>query len=131
MPKLPPALQGIFFDFVWDKAKVWALPTAAEPGSVAELAWHLDLPVWSTVIGQARFDLSPATVLAHPQQHSAHWQRIQQADFGYPLELFRNVHRRWVILDGYHRLARCVTLHQDTVWVRLHPDDFLASVICG
>lgn len=90
MIKLPAALQGIFFDFVWDKAKVWALPTTADPISFTDLAWHLDLPVWSTVIGEPRFDLELAAVLAHPTRYSEHWQRIQQADLRYPLDLFRN-----------------------------------------
>ena len=127
MIKLPDTLHGIFFAFVWDKAKVWALPTPAEQVPLADLIWHLDLPVWSTRIGEPRFDLAPAAVLAHPDRHAEHWQRIQQADLRYPLDLFRNG-TRWVILNGYHRLAHCAMLQLPQVWVRLHLDEYLAQI---
>jgi hypothetical protein len=127
MLMLPPVLQGVFFDFIWDKAKVWALPTIAEPVPLTDLAWHLDLPVWSTVIGEPRFDLAPAAVLAHPVHHATHWQRIQRAELHHPLDMFRQG-SRWVILDGYHRLARSAVLGLPKIWVRHHADEYLAQI---
>jgi hypothetical protein len=117
---LPPQLQGLFFDWLWNTAKVWTLPTPVSHVALDELAWHLDLTVWSTVRGQPRFDLSPAQVLAAPDVHARHWAKIQTVDLSYPLELFPNGNR-WVILDGYHRLCRHHLAPNQQVPVRLHP----------
>jgi hypothetical protein len=60
---LPVPLQGVFFDFLWDTRKVWLLPTESSIVAFDQLAWLLEFPVWTTVPGEARFDLSPRTVL--------------------------------------------------------------------
>lgn len=87
---LPPHLRGLFFDWLWDKTKVWALPTPAAQLPFSELRWHVALSVWTTKKGEPRFDLAPATVLTNPERHARDWERIQAADISYPLELFRN-----------------------------------------
>ena len=117
---LPAQLRGVFFDWRWETAKVWALPTPVSRLPLGALAWQLELTVWTTVPGKPRFDLSPATVLAHPDQHARHWRKIQGVDLVHPLELFRNGDR-WVILDGYHRLARHWLAQTREIAVRLHP----------
>lgn len=99
---LPQSLQGIFFDQIWDKSKVWALPTLPSTLPLQQLSWHLDLTVWTTVPGEPHFDLSPRTVLARPDEFPRDWAKIVTAETIYPLELFRNG-GRWVLLDGYHR----------------------------
>jgi hypothetical protein len=120
--ELPCHLRGVFFDWLWETSKVWSLSTRTTYLPLPDLAWHLDLTVWTTVRGEPRFDLAPATVLADPEHHARHWGKIQEADLSYPLELFRNGHR-WVILDGYHRLARHSTEGNHQIPVRLHPDE--------
>ena len=120
--RLPESLRGVFFDQIWDKAKVWALPTRPSLLPLQHLVWHLDLPVWTTVPGEARFDLAPRTVLAQPNAFPRDWQRIMMVDTVYPLEMFRSG-GRWVVLDGYHRLARCFLERNEHVPVRLHPDE--------
>lgn len=119
---LPEVLQGVFFDFLWDTRKVWLLPTEAEIVAFDQLAWLLELPVWTTIPGEARFDLAPRTVLEKPERFPVHWRRIQAADLMYPLEMFRSDQGHWVILDGYHRLARHQVEGSCDVPVRLHPD---------
>jgi hypothetical protein len=118
---LPGHLRGVFFDWVWETTKVWSLPTPKSYLPLRDLVWHLDLTVWTTVRGESRFDLAPATVLARPAVHTRHWEKIQKADLSHPLELFRNG-ERWVILDGYHRLGRHWLQQSGQVPVRLHPD---------
>jgi hypothetical protein len=120
--ELPPRLRGIFFDRLWDASKVWELDTAAERVSFGELEWHLDLEVWTTVPGEPRWDLSPHAVLGRPELYSRQWNRILNADLAFPLELFRQCDR-WVILDGYHRLARHRIRGSDYVLVRRHPEE--------
>jgi hypothetical protein len=118
---LPIHLQGLFFDWLWETERVWSLPTPVSHLPVEDLAWQLDLTVWTTVRGQPLFDLAPAQVLAAPAAHPRHWAKIQSVDLSYPLELFQNG-RRWVILDGYNRLCRHHLSRSEQVPVRLHPD---------
>jgi hypothetical protein len=127
---LPESLQGIFFGFLWDTHKVWRLPTESSIVAFDQLAWLLELPVWTTVRGEARFDLAPKTVLASPQQFPDRWRRILEVDLVYPLEMFRSDQGRWVILDGYHRLARHRIELSANIAVRLHPDHYKARILC-
>ena len=124
---LPDSLKGTFFDGRWDREEVWALPTPQELAPFAELAWHLELTVWSTDPPRPLFDLAPHAVLEAPTAHPRHWERIVAAVLGWPLELFRNG-GRWVVLDGYHRLARHALLGSAEVSVRRHADNLLGVI---
>src|SRR5262245_43699897 len=95
---LPEVLQGVFFDFLWDTQKVWRLPTQPSVATFDELNWLLDLPVWTTVPGEPRFDLAPRTVLEQPECFAFRWRRIMSADLAYPMEMFQNDCGRWTIL---------------------------------
>jgi hypothetical protein len=120
--QLPQELRDVFFDFLWDNQKVWGLPTEPSLAPFEQLAWLLDLPVWTTVPGEVRFDLAPRAVLERPERFPQRWRRILNVDLAHPLELFRSDDGRWVVLDGYHRLARHCVLGSRDVPVRLHPD---------
>jgi hypothetical protein len=125
---LPASLQGVFFPFRWDKQALWALPTPASGLALTELEWHLDLPVWSTQPPQPLFDLRPRDVIAQPAIHAQHWQRILAAPLEYALDLFE-YNGRWVVMDGYHRLAKHLVLQAKEVPARLHPAQMLEKVI--
>jgi len=107
---------------------VWALSTPASAVPLSELAWHLELPVWSARPKLSLFDLAPATVLANPDVYTGDWDKILNADLAYPLELFRNG-ARWVVLDGYHRLARAKLERVARIPVRLHPDELKSRIL--
>jgi hypothetical protein len=124
---LPPALQGIFFDFRWETVRAWALLTPVEEVPLASLVWHFDLTVWTTVPGEPRFDLAPSTVLANPGAFPMRWRKIKAADTSYALEMLENG-GRWVILDGYHRLARHWLSRAPMVPVRRHPPEARAAI---
>jgi hypothetical protein len=126
---LPEELRGVFFDFLWDTRQCWVLPTETSIISFDELAWHLDLPVWTTVPGDPRFDLAPSAVLKEPERFPARWERIRTADLAYPLEMFRNDRGVWVILDGYHRLARHRLEGSPHVAVRLHHEHYKSRIL--
>jgi hypothetical protein len=119
---LPSTLQGVFFDKLWETPSIWLLPTAATLLGLDELVWHMDLTIWTTVPGQPRFDLAPATVMRSPMAFSRHWRKINNAQLVYPLELFQNG-ARWVIVDGYHRLCGHVLQRSRAVPVRFHPSE--------
>jgi len=125
--ELPAALHGIFFPFRWNKQALWGLSTPAMPLPIAELEWHLELPVWSTEPPQPLFNLSPHEVIAQPALHAHHWQRILDVSLEYALDLFE-FNGRWVIMDGYHRLAKHHVLHSVEVPARLHSAKLLEHV---
>lgn len=126
--ELPDHLRGVFFDRLWEPSKVWRLPTVPQSLPLDELRWQLDLRVWTTVRGETRWDLSPSMVLLRPDLHAWHWNKILSADLTFPLEMFRN-DGRWVVLDGYHRLARHHVEQRSMVRVRLHPDDYWPAIL--
>lgn len=125
---LPAALQGIFFPFRWNKQALWALQTLSTTLPIDGLIWHLDLPVWSTQPPQPLFDLRPRDVVVQPAIHAQHWQRILNAPVEYALDLFE-YNGRWVIMDGYHRLAKHHVLQSTVVTARLHPAILLEKVL--
>lgn len=127
---LPEGLQGIFFDQIWDKRKAWALPTMPSTLPLEQLTWHLDLTIWTTVPGEPRFDLAPRAILARPDAFPRDWQKIVTVETAYPLEMFRRG-ERWVLLDGYHRLARHFLESTRDVPVRLHPDECWEEILAG
>jgi hypothetical protein len=129
---LPEPLKDVFFDFLWDTQQVWSLPTEASTVAFDQLAWLLELPVWTTVPGEPRFDLTPRHVLEDPARFPARWQRILAVELKYPLEMFRSGEDgegRWVILDGYHRLARHQVEETHDVPVRLHPEHYKSRIM--
>jgi len=121
--ELPSDLREVFFDKLWETPRIWALPTAASILGIEELVWHMELTIWTTVRGEPRFDLAPATVVGSPSEFPRHWRKICEANLAYPLELFQNG-SRWVIVDGYHRLCGHVLQNSRVVPVRLHPNEY-------
>jgi hypothetical protein len=130
---IPPALYRVFFHdeggtwLRWHTDKLWALPTPVSTVNLADLRWHLELPVWRST-PTTRFDLSPKQVLEAPSEHPAHWQRVLAADLSYPLDLFES-YGRWVIMDGYHRLARLAVEDSPTARVRYHDHSLLQGIL--
>jgi hypothetical protein len=120
--ELPASLNGIFPPYRWHQSKLWALPTPAAMMPTDELWWLLELPVWPTEPPTKIFDLAPARVLASPDLFPRHWSRILGADLAYPLELYC-FNSRWILLDGYHRLARMRVEQRPVAAVRRHPPE--------
>ena len=128
--RLPQVLRGVFFEGRWDREKVWRLPTATTQCDPCDFLWLLDLPMWSTVPGEPRFDLAPADVLRRLDAYPRHALRIHEADLAYPLDAFHNG-SAWVVIDGYHRLCRHILEGSPTAPVRLHPETCWAEVRVG
>lgn len=119
-PEIPSEMRGYYFDFNWSNAQIWALDAPAETVALSELAWHLDIPIWSSVRGAPRFDLRPRDVLRTPAVHPDHYERLCSADTSWPLDTMWTTDR-YVILDGVHRLARLVLEGAETAHVRRIP----------
>ena len=121
--ELPHHLRGVFFDWLWETTKVWSLPTSTCRLPFGYLKWHLGLTVWTTVRAS-----HVSTLRQQPSWRTRHATLVtggksKDADLSYPLELFRHG-KRWVILDGYHRLAGHSVRRNDQVPVRLHSDEY-------
>ncbi len=126
-PEIPPEMRGYYFDFNWSNERVWAQDAPVEVVPLSDLAWHLDIPIWSTVQGQPRFDLRPRDVLGDPAGHPRHAERLAAVDTSYPLDAMWTTDRL-VILDGIHRLARLLSEGADVARVRRHPRTSIARI---
>ncbi len=126
-PEIPEEMRSYYFDFNWSNARIWALDVPVEAVPLAELTWHLDIPIWSTQRGEMRFDLRPRDVLADPSFHPGHFERVQDVDTSYPLDLMWTG-KRHVILDGIHRLARLARDGAAEARVRLIPRTSIPAI---
>lgn len=133
MDKVPAALFQVFFHddqgcwLRWSTERIWALPTPVTLADASSLWWHLELPIWASSKA-SRFDTTPAEVLVSPNRYPQHHRRVLEADLSFPLELFEN-HGRWVIIDGYHRLARQRIERVREIPVRLHAPGLFRGIL--
>lgn len=115
-----PALPSLYRSFNWSNPRVWSLELPVDEVPLAELEWHLRIPIWSTVQGKRLFDLVPIDVMEHPREYIWHYRRILDTSVRYPIDTIL-----WdgtcVILDGVHRLARLWLSRAETVRVRRVP----------
>ena len=122
----PESIRPFLVGTLWTRERLWALELPVVTFAVAELEPLLDLPWWK--IGDVRFCLPPATVLARPGLHPEHDRRIAEADLGFPLHLTR-LDGRLTILDGVHRLARAMREGRARVAAQPVPASLLGSLV--
>ena len=117
---LPSVIERYWYAFDWNVEALWALEIPAEPFPIGRLEWHLDVPVWP--LDGRPYALTPRDVLKSPYRHAGEYRRTQQASLVFPLEVtwYR---RRWLILDGVHRLLKAHELGQTEIMVRRIPLD--------
>jgi hypothetical protein len=117
---LPESVQELFFDFHWDRHLLWreAEAFAIETVTTDSLRSNLELPIWPRFEGQKTFDLKPSEFLAEPARYPHHQEQMRLADPSYPLLMMPNSRSSWVLLDGYHRLARRILEGSAEVEVR-------------
>jgi len=112
MPRvdLPPSVQKQFFDFHWDRQLLWeqAGRVMADQLPLSDLLWTLELPIWPRFEGQKVHDLAPSEFLREPKRFPTHMERVLKSDPTFPLILMPNLDSRWVVIDGYHRLVKCM-----------------------
>jgi hypothetical protein len=124
--ELPQIIKEVGFDFSWDERKVWSLDMPVEEMPMSELAWHFDIPfIWSKPSGF--YDVMPREVMEHPHKHPEEYKRTMQADTNYPIDIML-WKRRWVILDGLHRLMKQAIQGNETVQVRKVPESAIPLI---
>jgi len=125
---IPQELQAHILPFDWDVCKVWFLPTLPEQIKRSELDYLLDLKLWSSIPNAGMlFDISPRSVIESPAASPHQYQRIQQADTSFPIDMLSFRNRRW-ILDGVHRLAKLCIIDSEWVALRLHSETLIAAI---
>jgi hypothetical protein len=130
MKVLPDILADHILPFDWDVRRVWTQEEAeVSRWPIADLAYLLDLPLWSSVPGRGMlFDISPREVLASPDRSPHQLLRVLQADVAFPIDLLR-YQERHRILDGVHRLAKLALGGEHFVNVRVHSEAIIPRII--
>ena len=90
-------------DFAWDRKRLWSLDLPVSQVPVAELDWHLELPMWA--FEGRPFVLTPKEVAQNPEVFHEQYARTLAADTDFPLHLLERP-GRFTVLDGMHRLLR-------------------------
>ena len=125
--ELPDIIKEVGFDFSWDERKVWELDVPDEEMPIGELTWHFDVPfIWSKPDGY--YDINPREVIEHPDQHPEEYQRTLDADTNYPIDIMF-WKKRWLILDGLHRLMRQAIEGKEVVRVRKIPESAIPLIV--
>jgi hypothetical protein len=125
--ELPAIIQEVGFDFDWDERKVWELDAPVEQMPIDELTWHFDVPfIWSKPDGY--YDVNPREVIEHPEKHPEEYTRTMAADTDYPIDIMY-WRKRWLILDGLHRLMKQAIQDIDVVKVRKIPEEAIPLIL--
>ncbi|MFH0936924.1 MAG: hypothetical protein V1808_01365 [Candidatus Daviesbacteria bacterium] len=118
-------IDEVGFDFHWKEEKVWALDVPVEEMDIKDLAWHFELPFWGTPGGL--YDLTPNQVLENPEKYKGEFERTMKADLSHPLDIML-WKRRWLLLDGLHRLVKAQQLGMKRVKVRKIPQEAIPLI---
>jgi hypothetical protein len=111
----PAIIASYWYSFDWDVEAIWQLDLPTRSMALADLVWHLDVPVWDN------YRLTPRAVLSDPVRHAGEHARMLAADLSYPIDVFR-FRSRWMILDGVHRLLKAHMLRHEDIAVREVPE---------
>lgn len=105
--------------------RLWELDLPTRRICLADFDWLLDLLLWQR--DGMRFQVSPRQVLDQPQAWPYHLRRAQWADLSYPIHVMRRG-GRWMVLDGFHRLARAHLEELHDVSAMVLDEDDLAMI---
>lgn len=119
--EIPKIIKDIGFDFHWSEEKVWKLDIPIEEISINELIWHFDIPFWE------HYQLKPIDVINNPLKYKDEYKRIMVSDLQYPLDIMY-WKKRWLLLDGLHRLTKASILGMKTVHVRKIPKEAIPQI---
>jgi hypothetical protein len=120
MKQLPSVIERYWYAFDWDVEALWALDVKAAPIPLARLEWMLDIPAFG--FEGRDYCLTPRDVLRQPYRYADEYRRTQAVSLLFPIEIvwFR---RRWLILDGCHRMMKAHELGHEEIMARKHTLD--------
>ncbi len=124
---IPKVINDVGFDFHWDSSKIWKLDEPVEEMDIKELIWHFEVPFWE-MKDTDDYNLTPNEVIKLPDIHSTHYEKVQNSDLQYPIDIMDNK-GRWLILDGLHRLVKAYIQGFKTVKVRKIPRSRIPEIL--
>jgi hypothetical protein len=124
--ELPHIIKQVGFDFNWDNKKVWALNLPVKEMSISKLSWHFDIPFWWHDGGY--YNLKPSDVINNPEKYKQEYERTMSSDLSYPLDIMY-WKKRWLLLDGLHRLVKAYILGENTIKVRKVPVKEIPNIL--
>jgi hypothetical protein len=126
---LPDAALPVCLDYWWDRDRlsgvVSTLPLEAVP--LHELLWTLDVPWGRTPAGP--YTHTMRQVIEAPQLFPSAHQRVLSVDLREPIVLSQMRNGRWVVLDGFHRIAKAFLLQAETVSAVRLPQGSVPAVL--
>lgn len=123
---LPPEIVAMGVNFPRDFEKLHRLNLPVSEMPIARLEYHLDLPFfWQP---DQPFSLKPREVLNNPQTYVYRYGRIMGVDTSFPIDVIW-WKRKWVILDGLHRLCQLVIRGETMVKVRKLPHKQIKDIV--
>ncbi|GAA2756489.1 hypothetical protein [Actinopolymorpha rutila] len=122
---VPPVLREVILDFHWERERLWQLELESVQVSIAEVEWHLRLPLWA--YDRRPFAVSPLEVAADPWRFHEQYARTTAADPRWPLH-FLDRPGGLTVLDGTHRLLTASLAGHDHVTVKKVPMDLLDEI---
>lgn len=117
---------------IYDILKLWEITanTPTQQMSIQTLASNLDKECWTIPTPTGETYVTPRQVLANPARAPEHHHSIQVADLTYPILVYQD-HGEYDILDGLHRLSKAVSLHHETIQVKILTDVMLDHARIG
>ncbi|MCM4084484.1 hypothetical protein [Paractinoplanes hotanensis] len=125
---MPPVLDDVVLNFVWDRERLWSLDLPETWVPMAELGWHLRLPMWA--FRGRPFVLTPEQVAQSPRAFSEQYARTFAADISFPLHVLERPNRL-TVLDGMHRLLQARLKGCAGVVVKKLPIGRLDEIACS
>lgn len=125
----PKSIQEVDIPFKKDDSKIQALDLPVEEMQIYELLWHFDYPFWEKE-GTNEWNLTPWELINNPEKEPTHYKRVQSVDMSYPLQIMQ-YNRRWLLLDGLHRLVKAYLEKMDTVKIRKIPLSTISAIKTG
>jgi len=118
--KLPDTLkqEDYFFPFKWNEKDIWKIDAPVTEIELSEIDWLLNVD-W---FGTDEHPLTPNEVMDNPELDGEHYQRIENADLSYPIDLGLNARvNKLVPFDGLHRMCKAKMLGMEKIKCRIIP----------
>lgn len=125
----PKSIQEVDVPFKKDDIKIQKLDLPVEQMEINKLLWHFNYPFWEKE-GTDDWNLTPWELIKNTEKEQSHNKRIKTVDLSYPLQIIR-YKRRWLLLDGLHRLTKAYMEGRKFVLVRKIPKRAIPLIKTG
>ena len=122
---VPESVKEVGLEFEISPEKLWSLDLPTHRFTIDKLIWSLEAPFWP--LENKLFQLRPIDVAKFPKKHLEQFQKVLRSDLTYPIEVIF-YKKRWLILDGLHRLLKTFILESESIDVKIISIEHLHKV---